>query len=346
MSPNSCNRLNPVPVHRVAVVRSFAQFLADVGAPVEREFRLARLPYTALEDVNNYVPSHNFWAFLVHAARSQGIPDLGFRVGEAFGANSVDPNLTDLLFGAPTASHGLWKACELVNKTISHCQVGLFTPPGGEQTYLFHRPSCDRRNPAINQIGGFGLTTLIGMIRVFAGPQWQPTEIGIMTRHEPTHYFCERFPNAQIRLDQQHSYIALDSATLKLPPSAHQATLPLSASPPVEYIHNDFVNSFEQVLQGHVREQGMNVEMIAASVGMSKRTLQRVLKERGTRYSEVLDRARLRLGRRMLQDAGMQISDISYRLGYSDPTHFSRAFRRSTGVNPSAYREQFLSKPS
>jgi len=83
--------------------------------------------------------------------------------------------------------------------------------------------------------------------------------------------------------------------------------------------------------------------MVAASLGMSKRTLQRVLKERGTHYSEVLNDVRLRLGSRMLQDTGMQISYISDQLGYSNPTHFSRVFRRSTGVNPSAYREQLLS---
>ena len=56
----------PIPLHRVAVVRPFAHFLANIGAPVEREFIHAGLPYCALEHVDNYVPSHRFWAFLVN----------------------------------------------------------------------------------------------------------------------------------------------------------------------------------------------------------------------------------------------------------------------------------------
>ena len=76
------------------------------------------MPFCALEDVDNYLPSQRFWAFLVNMARSQGIEDLGFRVGNGFGANSVDPHLTDLLRQSPTLSVGLLKASAFTNKTV------------------------------------------------------------------------------------------------------------------------------------------------------------------------------------------------------------------------------------
>lgn len=56
-----------------------------------------QVPFSALENVDNYVPSHRFWSFLTSAARSQGIESLGFHVGHKFGADCADPQLTRLL---------------------------------------------------------------------------------------------------------------------------------------------------------------------------------------------------------------------------------------------------------
>jgi len=44
----------------------------------------------------------------------------------------------------------------------------------------------------------------------------------------------------------------------------------------------------------------------------------------------------------MLQNPGMNVTDIAHRLGYSDVAHFARAFRRIAGVTPLMYRRQFM----
>lgn len=59
-------------------------------------------------------------------------------------------------------------------------------------------------------------------------------------------------------------------------------------------------------------------------------------------YPEVLDQVRFHAAKQKLQDGNMSITDISQRLGYSDATHFSRAFRSVTGVTPHLYRQQSL----
>lgn len=48
MDVRSHNRENSIPVHRVAILRPFTLFLNDIGAPVERRFQQAGLPYSAL----------------------------------------------------------------------------------------------------------------------------------------------------------------------------------------------------------------------------------------------------------------------------------------------------------
>ena len=335
------NSTEAIPVHRVAVLRPFVRLLTDVGAPVERYFRQAGLPWYALEDADNYVPSHGYWKFLACSARAEGILDLGFRVGEKFGAECADPHMTELLRKAPTLYQGLSKTSERVNRTVTHCRFGILQPPNCGSAYFYHSPSCDADNPAIEQIGLFGIMALIGMVRVYAGPQWQPAEIGLMTDQMPNLYIREHFPRTRMRLSQPVSYITLENTTLTLPPLPDEAAIP--GSSPLDYkpLPTDFVSSLETVLLSYLQEGNMSIELAAALCNTSKRTLQRKLKEMGTHYTEVLDHARFRAASRMLQNAGMTVSDIGYRIGYSDVAHFARAFQRIAGVTPQMYRQQF-----
>jgi AraC-like DNA-binding protein len=330
-----------IPVHRVAIVRSFTQFLEDVGAPVESGFRQSGLPWCALEDVNNYVPSHRFWKFLISMARSEGIPDLGFRVGDQFGANSADTHMVKLLRSSPTLYQGLIRASELCNKTVTNCRVGILQPPDSEYTYFYHRPSCNANNPAIEQISWFGLTTLLDMVRAYTGPQWQPAEIGLMADNGPCRYICEHFPHTRMRLSQAYSWIALDNTVLSMPPFNKQTAIQASTSPDYEALPGDFVGSLKLVLLTYIQERKLSLEFAARLCSTSKRTLQRNLREAGTNYQEVLSNTRFCVASHMLQNPAIKVTDIARRLGYSDSAHFARAFRRIAGVTPKVYRRQF-----
>jgi AraC-like DNA-binding protein len=334
------------------VVRPFAQLLKEIGVPVERMFQQAGLPYHALEDVNNYLPSHRFWKFLVTAAYSEGIGDLGFRVGQQFGADSADPQLTELLARSLTLYQGLLKASEIVNRTVSHCRLGILQPPGCSHAYFYHQPSCDHDNPAVEQIGWYGVTVLLGIVRIYAGAQWQPDEIGVMTDQSPGHYICEQFPHTRIRLAQKYSYITLNNSLFALPPLS---AVPLKPEPlsldglsldnlslDYESLPESFASSLEDVLLSYTEESDLNMAFAAELCNTSKRTLQRKLKGMGTSYIEIRNRARFRAARRLLHNPEMKIGDVAHRLGYSDVAHFARAFQRTAGVNPSAYRHQHL----
>ena len=334
--------MEAIPLHRVAVVRAFTEFLAAVGAPFESGFRRAGLPVCALEDENNFIPSHRFWSFLVDMAYSQDIPELGFHVGQKFGANSVDSHLIELLRSSPTCYQGLLRASDLINRTISHCQVGILQPSRSQCAYLYHSPSCNAHNPASEQIGWFGIETLIGMARQFTGPQWQPSEIGVMVDHRPPRFIREQFAGARIRLAQPYSYILLENALLSQPPFNDKAATLGNATSRYEELSSDFAGSFKQLLLAYVQDTDLKIEVAAGLCDLSKRSLQRKLAAQGTRYSRVLDEARFDVAKRMLQDRDRSMTDISQLLGYSDSTHFSRAFRRIAGIPPREYRRQFL----
>ncbi|MCB1329814.1 MAG: AraC family transcriptional regulator, partial [Maritimibacter sp.] len=48
----------------------------------------------------------------------------------------------------------------------------------------------------------------------------------------------------------------------------------------------------------------------------------------------------IREARRNLAYSNLSVSQIAYGLGYDDPAHFSRVFRRATGLSPSEFRRK------
>lgn len=83
-----------------------------------------------------------------------------------------------------------------------------------------------------------------------------------------------------------------------------------------------------------------SADEVAQQLHMSNRTLQRKLSEAGTSYQKLVDDARRDLALRYIGDHGKSITDITFLLGFSGHSTFSRAFKRWTGSSPSAYRQQ------
>ena len=85
-----------------------------------------------------------------------------------------------------------------------------------------------------------------------------------------------------------------------------------------------------------VASQPVRIDTIAAELGVSRQTLYRRLRAEETTFEELLDRLRHRLALLYLRDEHLSVKAASYRLGFSEPAAFSRAFKRWTGASPSA----------
>jgi len=81
---------------------------------------------------------------------------------------------------------------------------------------------------------------------------------------------------------------------------------------------------------------------LAAELHMSRRSLQRRLAEADASYQSLLDDTRRDLALRHIEDPGKSITDITFLLGYSQQSAFTRAFRRWTGMSPSEFRARSL----
>ena len=81
-----------------------------------------------------------------------------------------------------------------------------------------------------------------------------------------------------------------------------------------------------------------NMERISRMMGLSRPTLYRLLKTEGVNYENLLDDLRHKMALHYLNGNRVSVSQTSYLVGFSDPSAFSRAFKRWTGSPPGLRR--------
>jgi AraC-like DNA-binding protein len=82
------------------------------------------------------------------------------------------------------------------------------------------------------------------------------------------------------------------------------------------------------------------VDAAAARLGMGSRTFQRRLGREGASWSSLLEEEQKRRACTALERSAEPIKELAYRIGFSEPSAFHRAFKRWTGMTPSEYRRQ------
>ncbi len=95
------------------------------------------------------------------------------------------------------------------------------------------------------------------------------------------------------------------------------------------------------VLQQRIGHQPLDIKNIADCLQLSKRTLQRRLKEHMVSFVDLRDRVRFNCAIDCLLIDGMSIEATSKHLDFSDRTSFTNAFKRWSDLSPSAFRKLY-----
>ncbi|MCG5212747.1 helix-turn-helix domain-containing protein [Streptosporangium soli] len=99
-----------------------------------------------------------------------------------------------------------------------------------------------------------------------------------------------------------------------------------------------WLDRFQAALQTAVDSGCPDQSRVAHRLGMSPRTLQRHLREKGTSWREELETYRQRRVGQLLRETSLSVESIAARVGYSDPRALRRAIHRWYGQGPAATR--------
>lgn len=102
--------------------------------------------------------------------------------------------------------------------------------------------------------------------------------------------------------------------------------------------NDQLMENVMRVINEHFSDAELNVEYLADQVGMSRTQLHRRIKEvTGLSCGEFIRNFRMQQAARLLREGDVYVAQIGYAVGYTNPAHFSTAFKKYYGVSPSEY---------
>jgi AraC-like DNA-binding protein len=204
-----------------------------------------------------------------------------------------------------------------------------------------------RGNPALVPVAAvvvdMAMAILLDLCRMNAGAALRPVAASLRRRKPDPANAYERFFGCPVQFGAEENMFVLSANDADRPlPSANRqlaATFDKMLTEELARLDkSDVVSRCRAAVLGQLSSGEGTAEDTAKQLHMSPRTLQRKLAEANTTYLQLVDDTRKDLALRYIEDPRRSVTDITFSLGFSQPSAFTRAFKRWTGLNPSDYR--------
>jgi AraC-like DNA-binding protein len=191
------------------------------------------------------------------------------------------------------------------------------------------------------------LGALMTMLRMLMGESYSPLEIHCLFARPATAIGFEHDLRCPILYDMPASKILFDNADLhRRLPGANAELQKINEDLLLEKMHQldraCMVTRVTQAINKELPTGEVYEKDIAASLGVSLRTMQRRLAEQQQSFRQLLDEIRQQLAEQYLANSRLSLNEITYLLGFANQANFTRAFARWHGMPPSSYRQQRL----
>jgi len=128
------------------------------------------------------------------------------------------------------------------------------------------------------------------------------------------------------------NHILLYAVAERLSPNAQSLDLKRSTLPQ----NDSLLENVLQVIDTHLSSCQLGVDMLSKEVGISERQLQRKLKAITNKSPiQLISSVRLHRAKELLLKRESNVSEIAFQTGFSNPSYFSKTFKREFGMSPS-----------
>jgi AraC-like DNA-binding protein len=337
------NDYTPIPLIRCKYLHLFIETLEEFGMAVDSELCESRLPDETPNRSLMYVPAHPALNFIIDITKKYGIEGLGARAGSKLDISIFDEIVRQHLQKARTLGEALNAFCLLVDREQSHvhCHVKSIE---GKQARICGTVAMSNEPEQCQYSEWILIMSVLYIIRHAAGKDWSPDKITFHSQPSLCESDWKAFPGTKFCVEQPDTSISMDYGMLSLPwpdcriDDKFYPTRPRGTTVPDKAW--DFPNSLRAALRPYLNDGYPSIKLAAKITGTSVRTLQRRLSQCRLSYSDLVKQLRFDASLELLCDPHKKVLDAALELGFTDPSHFSRAFRHVKGVSPREFRKQ------
>jgi AraC-like DNA-binding protein len=288
--------------------------------------------------LSNRIAFSTFEKMEIKAARVIDDPALGLRSAE-----HLHPSHLGALGHAWMASSSLRTAIERAQRfsRMYHEQIELFI--SNEQGVMKVEYRLRYQSTMPEQLADSQLASLLTLCRLNFGKSLCPAFVR-MRRSPPSDPkpWHELF-GVEVQFNQAENCLALwnRDADKRLTGSnpmlvaLHEDVIKRQIA---ELDRSDILNRTLAAIMDQLPSGGVSEVSVAKELNLTARTLRRKLHEKGISFRSLLTNVRKELVKRYLDDPAYSVTEISFLLGYTDTSAFSRAFRRWNGTSPTQAR--------
>ena len=324
-------------------VRALMELAVSKGASRQTLAARSGIDPAELADRDNRVPFKKYVALMRAGQDACNDPALALHFGEA--VDIAEISIVHSLGGATTID----EAFALVNR-YSRLGVEVETIGTGGRFQLQRIAGQPwfvdaRRNPnAFPELTESTFARLVCSARRTFGDVQACTAVHV-THAEPAYRAeYDRIFRVPVVFGSDKNALRINEVLLsnyRIPPSSGYATGVLRDHAETLLARLDDSQSIrgrvESLLVPLLHTSDVSVDLIARKMGLSRQTLFRKLKAEGVTFEQVLDELRHQTALHCLSAEKVSIKQTASLVGFSDPTAFSRAFKRWTGSSPRAY---------
>ena len=233
---------------------------------------------------------------------------------------------------APTVGEALRQWVRYLNLLDDAVEVALGTE--GDRAYLRVTRESEAPAPASHELC-FALVAK--QAKLLSAQPFRITAVELTHRGDSAMY--RAWFDAPVTFGAEHTQLVMPAAVLDAPlVSSDPALLQILTRAAEELakrapVPPTLAAQVGRVLAESLRSDEATIGHVAKRLGMTERSLQRRLKDEGVSFNTVREDVRKQLARRYLDDK-LAIAEISFLLGFSEPSAFFRAFKRWTGMTP------------
>jgi AraC-like DNA-binding protein len=324
----------------ISILSQLFSYLTSQDVDIDTFLRSLNIDPESVRSPDSYIPLETYLLIQDEAAEYANDPYLGLHMGEFAEAGSWSI-LGYMMMNCKTLGEAFEKSARYhriignliegnAHLKLNKIKVSLATPP--------HTPKMSRHCYEST------ISSTVRMMRTLTGKQINPLEVTFIYPEPASRSEYERVFRCPVLFGQKDNSFTIDLNVIFTPIKyANPDMLQYFENYAQEFLadmerRNEYARTVTKIILSKLDDEGLSIEKVAREMSVSVRTLQNRLKEEGVVFSELLTDTRQKLAKKYLQE-DYSVEQITYLLGFSEPSVFRKAFKKWSGVTPRQFRE-------